>query len=204
MTTTTTTLVLALCVGLCFVLFNKVASSEDDAPPSMPGLTDEMKARITPSKGHEKLEYFVGNWTYESKFTMPGMDKMPAEKGTEEVESVLGGRYTMSRRKGSVMGAPFEAIALTGYNNMTKSYEVVVLDNMSTDMKIGYGNVVARDGNTMASNGRMCEYMTGQTKKPWRSVTKIKDADHYTMEVWDPEIGADGMKVFELRYTRVK
>lgn len=193
-----------LCLAVGFLLFSNVASSDDEAAPSMPGLTDEMKARITPSEGHKRLEYFVGNWTYESVYTMPGMDKLPPEKGTETVESVLGGRYNLARRKGTAMGAPFEAIAFNGYNNMTKAYEVVVLDNMSTDMKIGYGNVVSKDGNTMASDGRMCEFMTGQTKKPWRSVIKIKDADHYTMEIWDPEIGATGMKVFEMRYTRAK
>ncbi len=185
-------------------LYQGVAHSEEDEPPPGGTLPPEVLERITPGPQHRHMGWYLGEWTTATHMTMPGMPAAPPSKGTCTYSWLIEGRWMMSRMKGSLMGMPMEWVHVHGYNNMTKSYETIGFDSMSTDAKIAYGNAVTPDGKTFAFQGMMNEFLTGQIKKPFRTVITERDDDHFDIGIWDPEIGPNGAEVLRIEFTRVK
>ncbi len=150
------------------------------------------------------MAWYLGEWDVAIKMTMPGMPDMPPSKGTCTYSWLIEGRWMMSRMSGSMMGMPIESVHIHGYNNMTMSYETIGFDSMSTDAKVAYGNKVTQDGKTYGFQGMMNEWLTGQIKKPFRTVITERDADRFDMGIWDPEIGPNGAEVIRMEFTRKK
>ena len=88
----------------------------------------------TPGPAHKVLDALAGEWNVESRWWM-APDAPPAEsKGTSKRHWALGGRYVQEEFSGEMMGAPFQGIGFTGYDNMKKKYVGVWMDSMSTAM----------------------------------------------------------------------
>lgn len=81
------------------------------APPAMP----------QPTKEHEWLKQFAGEWDVETEaFMEPGQPPMKM-KGTESAR-MLGGFWIVGENKGEFMGAPFTGIMTFGYDPEKKKY----------------------------------------------------------------------------------
>lgn len=191
--------VLAGALVLCSL--TAFAQDKKPAPPPMDAAAMEamMKAG-TPAEAHKALNEFVGTWdTKISMWMAPGTDPM-VSTGTSENRWIMGGRYLEQRFNGSVMGAPFEGIGYTGYDNMKKQYWGVWMDNMSTWLMLSTGQ---RDGKTYSFDATMPDPMTGKDAQIQEKITMV-DADHHTMEMWGP--GPDGktFKMMEIAYSRKK
>lgn len=184
---------------------SSAAAATPVAPaPQSDQLPPEVLARITPGPEHAQMARYLGKWDVELRMTMKGMEGMPVEKATCTYEWLIEGRWMLSRMKGSMMGTPAEWAHVHGYNNMTKSFETVGFDSMSTDTKISYGNAVTPDGKTMGFQGFMNEWLTGQIQKPFRTVQKPGAGEGFHLEIWDPEIGPTGMEVMRMTFTRAR
>ena len=169
-------------------------------PQMDPAMMEAMMKAGTPGEAHKKIDAFSGQWNAKVTFwTVPGADPMTME-GTAESRWILDGRYLEQRFKGTFMGAPFEGLGYTGYDNVKKRYWSTWIDNMSTGIMTSTGSA---DGATWTFSGTMPDPMTG---KEMQSDSKIivQDADHHVMEMWGP--GPDGKmyKNMEIAYARRK
>lgn len=175
------------------------------AAAAQPEMEDMMKAVMeagTPGKEHKLLDPMAGKWTVKAAFWMdPGAPPMEMDaKATNEW--IMGGRFLKMSYAGEFMGAPFEGMGLTGFNNISGQFETLWLDNMGTGIMTGFGSVSA-DGKTFTFHSEYDDPMSGSRKKT-REVIVIDSKDQHTMMSY--EILPDGaeQKTMKLVYTRAK
>ena len=115
---------------------------------------------------------------------------------------IMGGRYLDETYMGTFMGMPFEGHGTMAYDNVQKKYLSTWIDNMGTGIMFGSGTGDAA-GTTWTMAADMADPMTGKMTAT-RSVTKVVDADHMTMDMFGP--GPDGkeMKMMSIAATRTK
>lgn len=197
--------VLAAGLGVA-ALSHRLALGEDEAPSGKPDIAPEVLERITPGPQHAEMAWYLGTWDVSMKTTMPGMPPEMAKPiaGTCTYEWLIEGRWMISRSHGEMMGMPVQWAHIHGYNNMTKVYETIGFDSLSTDAKFATGNKVTEDGRTFGFQGMMNEWMNGQIYKPFRTIIRQTDDDHFVLEIWDPEMGPHGTQVMRWDYTRRK
>jgi hypothetical protein len=165
--------VATLCAAAFIVSLANADASKDAAKsgqPEMklpPGWTmDDMKACMaagTPGKMHEILTKDAGEWTGKSTMWMgPGSDPMTSEC-TCSITPIMDGRYTKVEMKGDMPGmGPFHGGGVYGYDNVSKKFVAAWIDNQSTGVMQGEGELSA-DGKTLTwKNTFNCPV----TKKP--------------------------------------
>lgn len=134
----------AMALAVAFLFTSAVWAQDDDAP--MQEVSEEQQAMMeawtnamTPGDEHAWLGEMAGTWNVESTMWMePGADPMVTE-GTVEREMILGGRVLRETFSSTMMGQPFEGVAHMGYDNVTGTYWVTWIDNMSTALYTGEG-----------------------------------------------------------------
>lgn len=177
------------------------AFGADPKKPDMdPAMMQAMTMAGTPGEAHKALDAFVGKWDTKVTFwMMPGADPM-VTNGMSENRWIFGNRFLEQHFMGSMMGAPFEGIGYTGYDNVKKQYWGTWMDSMSTGVMLSNGSV-SSDGKTFTFVATMADPMTGKDAASDEKIT-IHNANHHTMEMWGP--GPDGKKfrMMEIQYTR--
>jgi hypothetical protein len=188
-------------------------AAADKAPAGQPSPEDmqEMMAMwmklAAPSEGHKRLEPMVGKWDAVVKVYMGGPDAPASEsKGEAESEWILGGRFVLSKYKGTVsMGGPpmpFEGTGMLGYDNYRQMYVGNWADSMGTPMLFMTG-AASQDGTTVTMYGEMDEPTMKIIGRMVKYVTRFIDKDKYVWEMYDLHVGPD-YKVMEITYTRKK
>jgi len=181
-------------------------AAEPSKPAGAPPM-DEMMAMMakaaTPGQPHKLLARYVGDWTYTQKMWMaPGQP--PAEtSGTMHAEPKMDGRYVEHTWKGNFMGAPFEGRGTEGYDNVSKQYVSVWIDNMGTGLSNSTGTCDDA-GKKCTYNATMNDPMSGGPTT-MRSVITWADGDNFTNEMYgkDPASGQE-MKMMEITAKRKK
>lgn len=159
-----------------------------------------MKA-ATPGEPHAKLNQLVGKWTAEITSYMNGQSE--TQQTECEFKSVLGGRYVIQSTSGAFGGMPFEGLGIMGFDNVAGEYFSLWLDSMGTGFLLATGKAEA-DAKVLEMKGTAKDAMTPEGR-PWRSVQKHVDADHWTFEMYDSMPGATGfteIKMMEITYRR--
>lgn len=167
-------------------------------PPEMsPEEQAEMQAAM-PGPIHEHMKRCVGEFTTKTKMTGEGM---PPEEtvGTAKITMSLDGRFLVTEEDGTMMGMPFKAMKISGYNNGAKRFESVWMYTMSTGMLNMTGS--------SEDNGKTIK---------WKGTYKEADGDH-TLMVTTTHVdentfveklfhgdGAEDGPVLETTYTRKK
>ena len=181
--------------GALLVLCSLAAAAQDAA------MIEAMTKAGTPGEPHKKLEPFVGSWnTKMSMWMAPGGPPMTVQ-GTAETRWVMGGRYLEQRFKGEFMGAPFEGVGVTGYDNVKKQYWGTWMDNMSTGMMMTTGWMP--DAKTWMFTGSFPDPMTGKDTRMEERIT-INSTDQHTLEMWGPAPDGSMYKTMEIVFTRKK
>jgi hypothetical protein len=184
----------------------KAAAPPDGAPQLPPGWTEaDMKACMeagTPGKNHEYLAQDVGDWTVKSTMWMaPGAEPMSSE-GSAKVSKVLDGRYTQVEHDGEMPGmGPFKGIGLYGYDNVAKKFVGTWIDNHSTGIMRGEGEL-SPDGKTLTWKYTYnCPLQKGPSVM--REIETRPTADSKTIEMHgkDPKSGKE-YKMMVLELTR--
>jgi hypothetical protein len=177
------------------------AETEVEKPRDSVAEMKAWEAYMTPGDAHKMLAQEVGSWTADMTF-WHGPDAPPEKAiSTAETKMILGGRYQEMNYKGNVMGMPFEGRSTVAFDNATKEYTNTWIDNMGTGMMVAKGKMNA-DGKSMELKGDMVDFMTG-TKKPWKEVYTIVDADTRKMEMFDVSGGKE-FKSMEIVMKRKK
>jgi Protein of unknown function (DUF1579) len=193
-----------LAIALFFIGSTALAQhghGDEKKPPFDAAMMEAMTKAGTPGDAHRKLDAFTGSWTAKIRSWMaPGEEPMVMD-GSAETRWVMDGRYVEERFKGSFMGAPFDGLGYTGYDNVRKQYWSTWMDSMST--AIFHSTGAMGDAKTFNFTGMMPDPMTG---KDMRTDTKIilTDADHHTTEMWAPAQDGKPYKMMEIVYTRKK
>ena len=166
------------------------------------GMTPEMMqawmAYATPGEGQALLATRVGKWNVELKHWM-GPDA-PAEtaEGTCKFEMVFDGRFLGQEYESAWEGMPFHGIGITAYNNVTKKLQFTWLDNMSTGLMQGSGEI---KGHVLTWTAMGTDPLKGDM--PIRGTETFDDPDRFVSVMYGP--GPDGkeFKMMEFVYTRV-
>ena len=154
---------------------------------------------MTPGPMHEMMAKTAGDWKTTIKFWMdPAAEPMVTE-GTSKAEMILGGRYLKETSNSTVMGMPMEGMSITGYDNFTKEFTSIWIDNMGTGTTVAKGTY-DKETKTITLHGSMVDPMTGKDTK-YRQVLNIIDDNHHTFEMFVDHDGQE-VKNMEVDYTR--
>ena len=177
-------------------------AKKEKAAPTQEEMMKAWMEVATPGEAHKVLANFAGKWDTSSKMWMaPGTEPMQT-KGTAEGKLILGGRFLETTHSGSMMGMPWEAKALTGYDNFRKHYQSLWIDNMGTTMTLLNGKADA-DGKTFTYQGKMDEPATNEKDKPFTMVEKHVSKDEVVVSLTTKVEGKD-FKFLEVTYKRSK
>lgn len=158
---------LAAVVGLLTITAG-VSFAADDQMPSCP----------LPVKEHAWLQQLVGEWEADTEaFMSPDPTQPPAKmKGTESVKP-LGGFWTVSEIKSTMMDQPFTGIMTLGYNPETKKYVGTWVDSMTGKLWEYEGTTDAAGKVLTLESEGACPLQPGKVIK-FRDIIEVKDKDH--------------------------
>jgi hypothetical protein len=149
-----------------------------------------------PGEAHAKLAEMAGDWNFVMRSYEDPEHPMEVQ-GTAKMAMILGGRYLKEETSGMMMGAPFNGVGITGYNNVTKEYESVWYDNMGTGIMKSVGK---GDGDVITMYSEYVDPMT-QKKMNVKTVSERMGKDKATF-TWYALDGDKETKSFEIEYTR--
>jgi hypothetical protein len=113
----------------------------------------------------------------------------------------MDGRFLLEELTGEVMGMPWRAMSIMGYDNFKKKYIVSHIDNLGTALYTGEGKFDTAN-KVLTSFGKMDEPMTGEHDKTVKYVTRMLSKDKYIFEIFDEVGGPNEYKAVEITYTR--
>ena len=157
-----------------------------------------------PADQHKKFEPFVGTFKAQVKMWMgPGDPHVSTGVMTNSFD--LGGRFLRQVYKGDPGDGPFpnfEGRGFWGYSTVDKRYEGFWIDTACTFMQHEVGEVDAT-GNVWTMRGEMtAPGGSGQMAK--RSVIRLIDTDHHSMEMFFTMPGGAESKAMAIEYTRAR
>jgi len=172
----------------------------DKAPA---GMDAEMEAWTKANQINENhitlAKDMVGRWDTKTTFWMaPGAPPMEST-GKAVFDAVLGGRYVTTQFTGEMMGKEFKGLGTFGYNNATKQFESVWIDNESTGFLFTTGTKDAKGA--INWTGSFTDPVTGQ-KKAAKAVSRKDGADKMFYEMWEKTSDGTEFKSLEVAYTR--
>ncbi len=152
---------------------------------------------------HKAIAAEAGVWDAQSKFWM-APDTQPMISNAVETNTILGGMWLVSDYRGDMGGMTFVGHGQFGYDPVAKKYIGTWIDTMSPYLSVMEGTRdPATQTLTMISKGR--DARTGKESIS-KMVSKFKDEDHKTFEMYSPVAGQEGQwwKMMEIEYTRRK
>jgi len=191
----------SVCTLLALALVPAFAAAALAADEKKPAMDAAAQQAMMPGEHHQHMMKLAGNFDYTIKLWMDPSAPPSESTGKRSAEMVMGGRYLIEKYTGTFMGMPFEGMGVLAYDNLKKSYVSTWIDNMATGVMVATGSCDGKGTWTMA--GEMPDPMTGGSAKT-RSVTKVVDDNHFTMEMYTT--GPDGkeMKMMEISAARAK
>ncbi|MCC7086104.1 MAG: DUF1579 domain-containing protein [Pirellulales bacterium] len=207
--------VLLAAVGLAASMVVSIAQA-DPATESKPARLPDFKlpkgwtmedlqacmAAGAPGEMHKKLANDIGTWTGKQTMWM-GLDAEPAKSDcSSTVTPLMDGRFVKVDFSGEIPGmGPYRGMGIVGYDNVSKQFQAIWLDNCGTGMSVG--NVeLSPDGKTLTINYR---FTCPLTKKPatMRQVETYKNPNSKTMEMFgtDPKSGKE-YKMMSIELTK--
>ena len=114
-----------------------------------------------PGANHHLIDTLAGTWQEEVKFYSDAVDTAQIINMTAVISPVLNGLYQQTLHRGKVMGLPYEARAVLGFNKAKNKFEYTWIDNFSSGMMYLSGEM---DSVTHLINltGTMADPVTGK------------------------------------------
>ncbi len=153
-----------------------------------------------PGENHKLLASVVGEWTAQNKMWMDPSAPPVDSTGSATFTPIMGGRYVQGEYKAQMMGAPFEGVGVTGYDNLSKRFVTSWIDNMGTGILVLTGDYDPAT-KTFTYRGEMDDVLVPKTKVKVRETIKIVGPDTHVME-WYENRGGKEAKTMEITYTR--
>ena len=200
-------------IGLTALLTSGVLSQSQDHPshdhptkqpqqqPSQEQMARWMKY-AQPSKHHDKLDPFVGEWNQKIRMWMRPDAEPQVLTGKAEYEWIMGGRFLQGTYEGNFMGQPFHAMDLLGYDNYREQYVSIWVDNLSTGLMSvkGWYN---DETDTIVMHGTVDDLIHNFPNRPVRTETEIRSDDHIVYRSYTVDRNGDEYKTMELHSRRI-
>jgi hypothetical protein len=196
-------------VVVCFVALSLPALASAQDKPAAPKMSKEEQAMMdammkaaTPGENQKMLASLVGNWSFDQTMWMDPAAPPTKSTGTASYEMALGGRYLHGSAKGNFSGMDFEGHGITAYDNVSKQFQAVWVDNFGTGIMFMTGKYdPAAKALTFLSD--MDDPMKPGTKVKVREVLRLVDPNKHVMEWYETRAGKEA-KTMEIVYTRTK
>ncbi|MCE1189972.1 MAG: DUF1579 domain-containing protein [Ignavibacteria bacterium] len=156
---------------------------------------------MTPGKEHSALAAMTGEWKTTVKNYIPGMPNPLVTEGVSKMEMILGGRYLKSDFSAQFMGQQMNGIDIVGFDNASRKFTSVWIDNMGTGTMVETG--------TYNAETKRIEYTGSMTdpvsKKEQATVSFLErvSADKCVQKMFTRSEGKDTL-VMEITYERKK
>ena len=186
-------------------LFATAPAFAADSPPAMSAeqqaMMEKMTKAATPGPQHEQMKKWAGDWNAKVKFQMDPSQPWQESQSTSTITLLMDGRYCQEVVSGQMMGAPFNGMGITGYDNVLGKYVSTWIDNMGTGVMTSQGTADA-SGKVITFVGTSSDPVTGKPAKV-RMVSTIVDDDHHTLDMYSvPPGGKKEMKTMTIEYSR--
>ena len=161
------------------------------------------KESMTLGAPHKMLAKGAGTWNGDVTMWMANGAPPMKSSATMVTNMTFNGLYQQSKHKGEMMGAPFEGMSTTGYDNTKKEFFSTWIDNMGSGILVTTGNW--DDANkTLTLSGTMKNPANGLDCSI-REIYKMVDDNNQILEMYgpDPQTGKE-YKTMEIKYTRKK
>jgi hypothetical protein len=192
---------LMLCCTVLILLMSAAAFADEKAEADFAAMMERYMQAATPGDQHRLLEKLAGRFDVRGQmWTTPGQEPVESS-GVAEARMILGGRYLEQKFRGDFMGMPFEGIALTGYDNVSKEFVGTWIDSMGTGFMTSTGSA-DDSGSVLSFTARWNDPILGPTD--YDEKVTIVDDDHHIMEMWGPAPDGTRYKMMELHYTRAE
>ncbi len=192
----------AFAAGL-FVATSPLQGRQDGAPADEPSPQEKWSAYGTPGEVHEQLAKRVGTWKVASWMHPEDGGAPQLTQMTSTIEPMYGGRYFVERLQGEFLGEPFEGFGIVGYNNVSRRYNSIWMDSMSTGIEYFTGFYSVEDGGVIWF-GNSTDPVVGGMRRAKIVTRTISDDEHsMTLGLLEPTSGEYG-KSMEMFYTRVE
>jgi len=167
------------------LMFTASLSAQDEMSVDQKAWMDYM----TPGSMHELMAASVGEWNTKNTFWMDPEGEPNVSEGTVSVEMIMGGRYMKSTHTGMVMGMPFTGMNLQAYDNATKEFIAIWIDNLGTGISVSKGTY-DEDTKTLNFTGTMIDPMSGK-EVHYRQTIQLIDDNHQVFEMFMQEDGKE-------------
>ena len=188
----TTILFLLACISLISIGSRALAQDAD----AMKKYTDFM----TPGDMQKILAAANGKWSEDITLWMAPGQPPSKSTGTVDYKMILGGRYQQGNISASFNGMPYEAVSITGYDNMKKLFFSSYVDNMGTGVLNMEGPYDAAT-KTITLTGIELDPMTGKGMK-MRETLKMVD-DHTQVTAMYDITGGKEIKLMEITFKHI-
>jgi len=188
----TTILFLLACISLISIGSRALAQDAD----AMKKYTDFM----TPGDMQKILAAANGKWSEDITLWMAPGQPPSKSTGTVDYKMILGGRYQQGNISASFNGMPYEAVSITGYDNMKKLFFSSYVDNMGTGVLNMEGPYDAAT-KTITLTGIELDPMTGKEMK-MRETLKMVD-DHTQVTAMYYITGGKEIKLMEITFKHI-
>ena len=111
----------------------------------------------------------------------------------------MDGRFVQHTVEGMAMGQPFEGLGIIGYDNATKEYNSLWIDNMGTGFMKGIGQYDAASKSFREKGQFTCPF---RGKTAFKGVTTIKNDNTYTYEMYSRGFDGNEFRNMEITYVR--
>jgi hypothetical protein len=172
----------------------KPAHSGHEATPDEAAMHEAWETAATPGPHHAHFKDMAGSWKTEIKH----YHESPEPTVTSGTSEILDGRFLVEKFKGEMMGAPFQGMGVSGYDNIKKQYFVHWFDTHGTGPLVMTGQM-DEGTNTLTVSGPMT--MPDNSKCMMKAVTREMGKDRYVFELYMKMGDQPDMKA-EIVYTR--
>jgi len=199
--------VVRLVVLACLaVLAAAPAALAQDRPPAMSkeqmAMMEAMEKAATPGENHKLLASMVGDWTFVNRMWMDPAAPPTESNGTASYTTIMDGRFLVGHYQGSMMGMQFDGRGVTGYDNITKQFQSVWVDNFGTMIMFMTGTYDP-SAKAFTYRAEIPDPVAPATRVKVREVIRLDSPDKQTME-WYETRGGKEIKTMEIVSTRKK
>lgn len=177
--------------------FGEEVPTDDPAPESP---RSHLAALGAPGKHHEYLQTGIGSWELTIKVWRTPDTEPVVSAGKAEARWILGNRFVETSYEGEILGQPFEARSVEGYDNHAKEYVSTWRDTMGTYTMLFRGEC-DEDCQVRTVSADITDPASGQ-KLINKRVTTAVDEDSYTYESFIVTASGEEFKNMELAAQR--
>lgn len=154
------------------------AATPQEGPDEQELMKKYMEAS-KPGEPHQGLAKYCGQWDVLNQFQ--NGDKVQETAGSAQFEMILGGRFLVQKNQGNWSGMKYDGFQILGYDNVTRKYQSVWLDSMSSGMLITEG--IADAKGCIGMQGPMKDVYTPKGRTFYNTFEPEGD-DKFIVELW--------------------